>query len=107
LRSPGCNFLVPQVQALMFAYLMYSAQATIYLSQRRLVLVTAAWQARRRCHYRHVVLATVLLPVASYGACLARVLVSHAGAGLLIALLLDQVKIWLFSKNREEELRQC
>jgi hypothetical protein len=71
------------------------------------VLVTAAWQARRRCHYRHVVLATVLLPVASMAPVSLVFWSAMLGLALLIALLLDQVKIWLFSANREEELRQC
>ncbi|HDS1363384.1 TPA: HAD-IC family P-type ATPase [Stenotrophomonas maltophilia] len=100
---------VPQVQALMFAYLMYSAQATIYLSRtpgRCWSLLPGKFVAAATIG--NVVLATVL---AAGGFLMAPVslvlLVAMLGLVLLIALLLDQVKIWLFSKNREEELRQC
>lgn len=95
---------VPQIQSLMFAYLMYSAQATIYLTRtpdRCWSLPPSRFVAAATIG--NVVLATVLAgggflmaPVA------ATLLAATLGSVLLVALLLDQIKIWTFPGAREQ-----
>lgn len=100
---------IPQIQAPMFAYLMYSAQATIYLSRTpepcwsllpgRFVAVASIG---------NIVIATVL---AASGFLMAPVsltlLATMFGLVLLNTLLLDQIKIWLFSRRQANEERWC
>ena len=94
---------VPQIQSLMFAYLMYSAQATIYLTRtpdRCWSLLPSKFVAAATIG--NVVLATVL---AGGGFLMASVptalLVGTLGSVLLVALLLDQIKMWIIPKAQE------
>jgi H+-transporting ATPase len=98
---------VPQIQSLMFAYLMYSAQATIYLTRtpdRCWSLPPSRFVAAATIG--NVVLATVL---AGGGLLMAPVpaalLAATLGSVLLVALLLDQIKIWTFPRAQELEKR--
>jgi len=95
---------VPQIQALMFAYLMYTAQMTIYLSRTP----GRCWSLRPG---RFVVLATVgniiIATVLAAGGFLMTpvsltLLVIMFALVLLATLLLDQIKIWLFARRPVE-----
>lgn len=97
---------VPQIQALMFAYLMYTAQMTIYLSRTP----GRCWSLRPG---RFVVLATVgniiIATVLAAGGFLMTpvsltLLAIMFALVLLATLLLDQIKIWLFAKRPVEDL---
>jgi H+-transporting ATPase len=89
---------IPEIQTLMFVYLMYSAQATIYLARVRDRLWSfAPSRYVAAATVGNVILATVfgvwgiqMAPVP------AGLLVGMLGAVLVAACLLDQVKIWLF-----------
>lgn len=96
---------VPQIQALMFAYLMYTAQMTIYLSRTP----GRCWSLRPG---RFVVLATVgniiIATVLAAGGFLMTpvsltLLVIMFALVLLATLLLDQIKIWLFARRPVED----
>jgi H+-transporting ATPase len=89
---------IPEIQTLMFVYLMYSAQATIYLARVRGRLWSfAPSRYVAAATVGNVILATVL---GVWGIQMAPVptglLVGMLGAVLVAAGLLDQVKIWLF-----------
>lgn len=95
---------VPQIQALMFAYLMYTAQMTIYLSRTP----GRCWSLRPG---RFVALATVaniiIATVLAAGGFLMTpvsltLLVIMFALVLLTTLLLDQIKIWLFTRRPVE-----
>lgn len=97
---------VPQIQALMFAYLMYTAQMTIYLSRTP----GRCWSLRPG---RFVVLATVgniiIATVLAAGGFLMTpvsltLLAIMFALVLLATLLLDQIKIWLFARRPVEDL---
>jgi H+-transporting ATPase len=92
---------VPQVQTLMFVYLIYSAQATIYLTR-----------VRGRCWSfppsRYVALSTignaVIASVLGFlgiltAAVPAAVLLGTLGAVLAATFVLDEVKLWFFNKT--------
>lgn len=96
---------VPQIQALMFAYLMYTAQMTIYLSRAP----GRCWSLRTG---RFVVLATVgnivIATVLAAGGFLMTpvsltLLVIMFALVLLVTLLLDQIKIWRFARRAVED----
>lgn len=87
-----------QVQTLVFAYLMYSAQATIYITRvpgRLWSLAPSAYVALATIG--NIAVASVL---AAAGILMAPVpvelLAATLGAVLLAAVLLDQIKIWVF-----------
>jgi H+-transporting ATPase len=94
---------VPQIQSLMFAYLMYSAQATIYLTRtpnRCWSLLPSRFVAAATIG--NVVLATVLAGGGFLMAPVAAVLLATTlGSVVLVGLLLDQIKIWIFPGARE------
>jgi H+-transporting ATPase len=92
---------VPEIQTLMFVYLMYSAQATIYLTRIR----DRLWSFPPS---RYVATATIgnvvgASALAYWGILMAPVpgplLVTTLAAVLAAAVLLDQVKIWIFRSS--------
>jgi H+-transporting ATPase len=92
---------IPQIQTLMFVYLIYSAQATIYMTRVR----DHFWSFAPS---RYVVAATIgdviaVSGLAFWGIMMAAVpavfLVGTLGAVLAVAFLLDEVKIWFFRKT--------
>jgi H+-transporting ATPase len=94
---------IPQIQTLMFVYLMYSAQATIYLTRVRGRLWSFApsrWVAAATTG--NVIVASFL---AVWGVMMAPVpaglLVGVLGAVLATAILLDQIKIWIFERSAD------
>jgi H+-transporting ATPase len=101
------NLPVPQIQSLMFAYLMYSAQVTIYLTRtpnRMWSLLPSGYVAGATIG--NVILASVL---AARGLLMAPVPVGFLActfaAILVVAMLLDQIKIWMFHGGGKEPSR--
>ncbi len=96
------NLPVPQIQTIMFAYLMYSAQATIYITRTpgRLWSMPPS-QYVAGATIGNVVLASIL---AGGGLLMApaptSVLAGTLAAVLVAAALLDQVKLWFFRWQR-------
>jgi H+-transporting ATPase len=88
----------PQVQVLMFVYLMYSAQATIYLTRVR----GRFWSFAPSRYVAAATIGNIIISsaLAAWGMSLAPVPVEYLagmlGAVIAAAVLLDQVKIWLF-----------
>jgi H+-transporting ATPase len=92
---------VPQIQTLMFVYLIYSAQATIYLTRVRVRF----WSFPPS---RYVALATignaVIASIMGFMGILtaavpAVVLLGTLGAVLVATFVLDEVKLWFFNKT--------
>jgi H+-transporting ATPase len=96
------NIPVPQVQTLMFAYLIFSAQATIYMTRVRDHLWSFAPSRYVIAVTMGDVFAGSLLAIT--GVMMTAVpivsLVSVLGAVIAGALLLDYVKVWFFQKTR-------
>ena len=100
----GLNVLklpIPQIQTLMFVYLIYSAQATIYMTRVR----DHFWSFAPS---RFVVAVTVgdvvvVSALAFWGILMAAVpavyLISTLGAVFAAAFLLDEVKIWIYQNT--------
>ena len=100
----GLNVLklpIPQIQTLMFVYLIYSAQATIYMTRVR----DHFWSFAPS---RFVVVVTVgdivvVSALAFWGILMAAVpavyLVGTLGAVFAAAFLLDEVKIWIYQNT--------
>ena len=95
------HLAVPQIQTLMFVYLIYSAQATIYLTRVR----GRFWTFPPS---RYVALATignaVIASVLGYWGILtaavpALALLGTLGAVLAATFVLDEVKLWFFKKT--------
>jgi H+-transporting ATPase len=93
---------VPQIQALMFAYLMYSAQATIYITrtpQRFWTVPPSRWVAAATGG--NVVVASVLAAGGWLTAAVPMVfLAATLGAVVIVAAALDQMKIWLLGRSQ-------
>jgi H+-transporting ATPase len=92
---------IPQVQTLMFVYLIYSAQATIYLTRvRDRVWSLAPSQYVAATTIGNVIVASVL---GYWGILMAAVpavaLLGTLGAVLIAAFLLNEVKIWIFQST--------
>jgi H+-transporting ATPase len=92
---------VPQIQTLMFVYLIYSAQATIYLTRVR----GRFWSFAPS---RYVALATIgnavvatVLGMQGIGtaAVPAAVVLGTLGAVLAAAFVLDEAKLWMFDRT--------
>lgn len=91
----------PQVQTLMFAYLMYTAQATIYLTRVR----DHFWSFRPSLYVAAATIGNVIMAsILAY----AGVLMAPVSATLLLAMLaavvsatiiLDQIKMWIFRSS--------
>jgi len=99
---------VPQIQTLMFVYLIYSAQATIYLTRVR----GRFWSFPPS---RYVALATignvVIASILGFlgiltAAVPAVVLVGTLGAVLAATFVLDEVKLWFFKRMCFGDRRQ-
>jgi H+-transporting ATPase len=92
---------IPQVQTLMFVYLIYSAQATIYLSRVR----DRVWSLAPSAFVAATTLGNVLVAsvLAYWGVLMAAVpaalLLGTLGLVLAAALMLNEVKIWLFRSS--------
>ena len=90
--------LHPQFQTLMFVYLMYSAQATIYLTRVR----RRFWSFAPSPYVAAATIGNVMVAstLAVWGVMMAPVpallLAGMLGAVLAAAVLLDQVKSWIF-----------
>jgi H+-transporting ATPase len=93
---------IAEIQTLMFAYLMYSAQATIYITRVRGRLWSFAPS-------RYVAAATIGNVIAAsalaiWGILMAAVpaivLAGTLGAVVAAAPLLDEIKSWIFQKTR-------
>lgn len=88
---------IPQVQTLMFVYLIYSAQATIYLTRVR----DRVWSLAPSRYVAATTIGNVIVASAlGYWGILvaavpAAVLVGTLGAVIVAALLLNEVKIWI------------
>ena len=99
----GLNVLklpIPQIQTLMFVYLIYSAQATIYMTRVRdhfwsfapsrfVVAVTVGDVVGVRPRLRGILMAAVP----------AVCLIGTLGAVFAAAFLLDEVKIWIYQNT--------
>ena len=89
---------IPQFQTLMFVYLMYSAQATIYLTRVR----RRFWSFAPSPYVAAATIGNVMVAstLAVWGVMMAPVpallLAGMLGAVLAAAVLLDQVKSWIF-----------
>jgi H+-transporting ATPase len=95
------NLPVPQIQTLMFVYLIYSAQATIYMTRVR----DHFWSFAPS---RYVIAVTTgdivfVSALAIWGIMIAAVppiyLVSILCAVLAVTFLLDEMKIWFYKKT--------
>lgn len=92
---------IPQVQTLMFAYLIYSAQATIYLTRVR----DRVWSLAPSTYVAATTIGNVIVAsvLGYWGILMAAVpaaaLAGTLGAVLVAALLLNEVKIWLFQSS--------
>jgi H+-transporting ATPase len=93
---------IPQVQTVMFVYLMYSAQATIYLTRVR----GRCWSFAPSLYVAAATIGNVIVAslLAVGGVLMAPVpvvlLAGMLGAVVFAAILLDQIKIWLFGSTR-------
>ena len=90
-----------QIQTIMFVYLMYSAQATIYLTRIR----DRLWSFPPSCYVAAATIGNVIAASAlSYWGILmapvpAVLLLATLAAVLAAAVLLDQIKIWIFQST--------
>jgi H+-transporting ATPase len=93
---------VAQVQTLMFVYLMYSAQATIYLTRVR----DRFWTFPPSRYVAAATIGNIVVPsaLAFWGILMAPVsatiLIGALAAVLIGAFLLDSAKIWIFRSSR-------
>lgn len=92
---------VPQIQTLMFVYLMYSAQATIYLTR----VHDRFWSFAPSRFVAGATLGNVIVASAlAYGGVLmapvpALLLFATLMAMVVAAVLLDEVKLWIFHRS--------
>lgn len=93
---------VPEIQTLMFVYLMYSAQATIYLTRVRDHL----WSFAPSRYVAAATIGNVLIAsvLAYWGVLTAPVsgvlLVGMLSLVIVAAILLDQIKLWFFHSTQ-------
>ena len=91
----------PQIQTLMFVYLMYSAQATIYLTRVR----DRFWSFLPSGYVAAATIGNVLVAsaLAFLGVLMAPVpgslLFAMFGTVIVAAILLDQIKLWIFQSS--------
>jgi H+-transporting ATPase len=92
---------IPQIQTLMFVYLIYSAQATIYLTRVRDRLWSfAPSRYVAMATMGNVIIASILAFQGILTAAIpAVVLLSTFGAVLAATFVLDEVKLWVFNKT--------
>lgn len=92
---------IPQVQTLMFVYLIYSAQATIYLTRVR----DRIWSLAPSLYVAATTMGNVLVAsiLAYCGVLMVAVpavaLVGTLAAVLITALLLNEIKMWIFQST--------
>jgi H+-transporting ATPase len=92
---------IPQVQTLMFVYLIYSAQATIYLTRVR----DRLWSLAPSRYVAATTIGNVIVAsiLGYYGILMAavplKILLGTLGVVLATAILLNEVKIWLFQRS--------
>jgi H+-transporting ATPase len=100
----GLNVLqvpIPQIQTLMFVYLIYSAQMTIYMTRVR----DHFWSFAPSRYVTAVTIANMIAAsgLAFWGIMMAAVpavlLLGTLGAVLVATFMLDEVKIWFFRKT--------
>lgn len=90
-----------QIQTLMFVYLMYSAQATIYITR----VAGRFWSHTPSRYVAAATIGNVIIAslLAAWGILMASVpvalLAGTLGAVLVATVVLDQVKIWLFQRT--------
>jgi H+-transporting ATPase len=95
------NLPIPQIQTLMFVYLIYSAQATIYMTRVR----DHFWSFAPSGYVVAVTIGDIVFvsALAIWGIMMATVppvyLVGTLGAVLAVAFLLDEMKIWFYKKT--------
>jgi len=91
----------PQVQTLMFVYLMYSAQATIYLTRVR----DRLWSFPPSRYVAAATIGNVIVAsaLAYWGVLMAPVpgalLLAMLVAVIVAAIVLDQIKLWIFQSS--------
>jgi H+-transporting ATPase len=92
---------MPQVQTLMFVYLIYSAQATIYLTRVR----DQIWSLAPSSYVAATTIGNVIVAsaLAYWGILMTAVpatyLLTILGVVIAAALLLNQIKIWIFQSS--------
>lgn len=91
----------PEVQTLMFVYLMYSAQATIYLTRVR----DRLWSFPPSRYVAGATIGNVIVAsaLAYWGVLMAPVpgvfLLAMLAAVIIAAIVLDQIKLWIFRSS--------